>query len=972
MSASSGMQDAPSAEAHGGEPTAEDLGLTDAQRAAVEAMIQRATQQAAQQAFAFMTNPPNTPRADRTALFDSKFGRPATFDGNESKWNDFSFKFKAFIASASERMCSMLEQADENNLTPITMGNLSHDEQEESRQVYYTLTMLTSEGALTIVRQAKHSNGYEAFRLLSKRFNPNTRGRNLARLGQILTPNFGENKSELMDRIAEWEQQIEEYDQNSNDPISDSIKCAILTEKTPAEVRTHLLLNAANIVQYAAMRQTIEDYPSAGRSWKSDRDAHDMFHVNYKQGKKRKKGEKGKKGKDSKGKGKVGTTQNENIKGGKGNKGKEGKGKAGKYSKGKGDFGFHRSSSQRSLSSSSTSAPIQGYCGVCGKWGHRHRDCWHARPSRPSSSSSSTSRVYTVGDHSDWHQNPATGWWTREPPDTSTIGHMSETPWNGDSKREGDWMVSLSGHEENHNISSHAFTRTDSDTFNTNKIYEILWDSGATLNACSPSHFIEFPIQESENKHLTTAEGRTLRHYGRKRVYVQTVHEGENMTIDFEVVDVVRPICSSSRAKMRGIETHLTGHDGDYIERRMTRGPNRRLELVARAGLFFLPVTAVGGTRTRADMATRDWWPEQGIAPLQDQSAEAASASASASAAAEDGTEDVPMTDEWLDESKDESDDHASSGEASAQRTAKEAPTPPEPTPQERKWHDLTHVPYARWCAECVRGRGRDDCAHPSHYPRPGHGVVQIDYMFCKQEKEESVVTNLTAVDTTFNRTMCITCDKKGRQDRYAVRCLVKFCRSLGFERFHLQGDGEHSIQDLIAAVKEEVPEAMPRETPKAAKTANGSVERCHQTIQGLWRTFRLNVEKRYGISLLTGHPLQRWLVRHASWIHDRFEVKRSDSKTPFQRHQGRDYTSQLVPIAETVLWREPGPHTLKLREKSAMAFGWAEIARVTRTSLARDQVFLHAARFDDLSRRNDMTNNCCLLCRGYRVNSVG
>ena len=37
---------------------------------------------------------------------------------------------------------------------------------------------------------------------------------------------------------------------------------------------------------------------------------------------------------------------------------------------------------------------------------------------------------------------------------------------------------------------------------------------------------------------------------------------------------------------------------------------------------------------------------------------------------------------------------------------------------------------------------------------------------------------------------------------------------------------------------------------------------------------------------------------------------------TPYYRQNRRTYTSTLVPFAENVVWREPGPHTLKLRAK--------------------------------------------------------
>ena len=57
--------------------------------------------------------------------------------------------------------------------------------------------------------------------------------------------------------------------------------------------------------------------------------------------------------------------------------------------------------------------------------------------------------------------------------------------------------------------------------------------------------------------------------------------------------------------------------------------------------------------------------------------------------------------------------------------------------------------------------------------------------------------------------------------------------------------------------------------------------------------------------------------------VHDRFVMKRQDQQTPFQRQMIRDYPGVVIPIFETVLWREPGPHVLKFKEKWSVGI-WA------------------------------------------------
>ena len=34
---------------------------------------------------------------------------------------------------------------------------------------------------------------------------------------------------------------------------------------------------------------------------------------------------------------------------------------------------------------------------------------------------------------------------------------------------------------------------------------------------------------------------------------------------------------------------------------------------------------------------------------------------------------------------------------------------PREPTEEERKEHELTHLPFRNWCGHCIRGRGKEE-----------------------------------------------------------------------------------------------------------------------------------------------------------------------------------------------------------------------------------------------------------------------
>eukprot|EP00971_Amphidinium_carterae_P057164 1130344-Amphidinium_carterae.1 len=244
-----------------------------------------------------------------------------------------------------------------------------------------------------------------------------------------------------------------------------------------------------------------------------------------------------------------------------------------------------------------------------------------------------------------------------------------------------------------------------------------------------------------------------------------------------------------------------------------------------------------------------------------------------------------------------------------------------QPTDEQRQWHALTHVPYKSWCPECVAGRGRDE-PHSRQQERDNeyhHPVVEVDYTFAKTADSEEVITCLTAVDNGTGRSISVKVLKKGASDSYVVNRLSAFIVSLAHEHVKLRGDPEPSIRALINAVVAITPRCVPQYSPRASKPSLGQCERMHGVHAGIARSLLMSVERRYGVKIPVRHVLVEWALRHAAWLHERFQPHRIGGMTAFQKHEGHVYTSLLVEFAEVVLWREPGPHKLKLTSN----YGW-------------------------------------------------
>ena len=212
--------------------------------------------------------------------------------------------------------------------------------------MYFFLVMLTEGAASNVVRSVRDQNGPEAFRRLANRYSPKTKGKALAKLGKIINPDFGDDIKTMMDKVIQWERDVDEYETTAKDKISDQVKCAALCEHSPKEVKLHLTLNAANL-KYPEMRALLESLLNASTGWDPDK-----MQVDAVKGK----------GKDGKG----GNGKQDAYKG-KSKGDKDGKGK----SKGK--------NNQEANKNNEGKQKFTGACHNCGRVGHRAVDCWRPK-----------------------------------------------------------------------------------------------------------------------------------------------------------------------------------------------------------------------------------------------------------------------------------------------------------------------------------------------------------------------------------------------------------------------------------------------------------------------------------------------------------------------------------------------------------------------------------------------------------------
>ena len=160
----------------------------------------------------------------------------------------------------STSILSDLQNIRENPKRILIYSDLDSTRQQARNEVYFSPVMLTKGKAATIVRTVRDNNGYEAYRVLQQRFEPENYGKHLTSLTQIPKFDFGSNPSEFLDKLIEWEGLIDKYEQETLETISKNLLCAIVVEKAPEAIRMHLLVQCGEKPDWLKLRQTVHDY----------------------------------------------------------------------------------------------------------------------------------------------------------------------------------------------------------------------------------------------------------------------------------------------------------------------------------------------------------------------------------------------------------------------------------------------------------------------------------------------------------------------------------------------------------------------------------------------------------------------------------------------------------------------------------------------------------------------------------------
>ncbi len=133
---------------------------------------------------------------------------------------------------------------------------------------------------------------------------------------------------------------------------------------------------------------------------------------------------------------------------------------------------------------------------------------------------------------------------------------------------------------------------------------------------------------------------------------------------------------------------------------------------------------------------------------------------------------------------------------------------PTEPTAEERRQHEIGHLPYRSWCPACVKGRKKDR----DHHPRPEEDrsirSLHLDFFFLGDGdavgEEASTYPCVLMKERESKMCFAYMVPSRGMDQEWAVKQLAKDIEYMGIAEGPLmfKGDQEPAIETFINKLK--------------------------------------------------------------------------------------------------------------------------------------------------------------------------
>jgi hypothetical protein len=277
-------------------------------------------------------------------------------------WNEWSPVARAYLRKAggddgTEVLRLLVEAEATQDVIPL--GTMVADRARQAGKVWQELSLMCRGEAGRVVQSVEIENGFEAWRLLSRRARGGGQTRAKTLLSVVLSFKF--DTKTILDDLNRWEKLISQYE--AGPPVrefGDDLRVSTVIANTRGALAQKFAEQLLTLDRYDQVKRYAEQYCDMKTVYDQktglvqDKTNDDAMEVSYL-------GKNGKKGGNDNGKGKSKWKGNDS-------KGKKGKSKDGK----KGKKGKNKEAHDKVKT-----AYFEGNCKGCGVYGHKWTECWY-------------------------------------------------------------------------------------------------------------------------------------------------------------------------------------------------------------------------------------------------------------------------------------------------------------------------------------------------------------------------------------------------------------------------------------------------------------------------------------------------------------------------------------------------------------------------------------------------------------------
>ena len=187
----------------------------------------------------------------------------------KDNWSEFRFASENYMSSISHHYLNEMNLAAESN-DKIDESDMTNEVLQRSINLFSLLAQWTSshrESRVLARGLNKQKNGYELWRLLVQRMEPEILSKGLVWRRALLSPEFPNKETEFQTALEDWEGELRKYEEQEGKTIEDEDKLGVLLEVAPPSLKQHLQQNLSSLNTFSLMRAQILSYLGSKKTY---------------------------------------------------------------------------------------------------------------------------------------------------------------------------------------------------------------------------------------------------------------------------------------------------------------------------------------------------------------------------------------------------------------------------------------------------------------------------------------------------------------------------------------------------------------------------------------------------------------------------------------------------------------------------------------------------------------------------------